>query len=481
MKMQKSNAVADHTGPESWHPHLRINRRSERIVRSAMGWLLAYPWFDRLSLWALVKYFFPMSRMWAAALTSQGVPARFFEAVPMSPEGVDAARLQEVLFKVESKRATLEAVNAAWERAFFDPDATAGVEELVAIESARLDRAHALNALRREFRFLRRHGAPTQNPAPPRPDEVETAYGPWIDNRTAMFAAPDPMPQVEVSRKVPGTVGTDYWLRFRSPSARLGDMVYARVHEPEGVANPPTIVFGHGICVDFDHWQGLIDEIDALTAMGVRVIRPEAPFHGRRRPDGRYPGEAIVATTPFGPLDAFSGSIREWSVLLHWARSTSSGALTIGGSSLGALTSLLCADVARGWPEEIRPQAMLLITHCGHQQDALLNGALAEAWKSPQAMEAVGWTPETSMHYIDLLNPSWEAGPVMAPENIITVLGKYDHVTPYASGMGLLDAWKVPQANRIIWKRGHFSVPMTMIRNGAPLKAFRAVLDRLAH
>ena len=49
-----------------WHPRLRPDNRTEKIVRGVMGRLLAYPWFDRLSLWGLTRYYFPLSRMWAA-------------------------------------------------------------------------------------------------------------------------------------------------------------------------------------------------------------------------------------------------------------------------------------------------------------------------------------------------------------------------------------------------------------------------------
>ena len=67
----------------------------------------------------------------------------------------------------------------------------------------------------------------------------------------------------------------------------------------------------------------------------------------------------------------------------------------------------------------------------------------------------------------------------MAPENIITVLGSRDTVTPYASGKALIDDWRVPAENRFIWRRGHFSVPLRMIRDDAPLIRLRDLLERL--
>jgi len=65
----------------------------------------------------------------------------------------------------------------------------------------------------------------------------------------------------------------------------------------------------------------------------------------------------------------------------------------------------------------------------------------------------------------------------MAPKNIVSVLGQHDHVTPFESGLAIMDAWQVPAANRFIWKRGHFSVPMTMIRNNKPLHKFREIMS----
>lgn len=475
---QGDDAGSERADADSWHPHLRPDNRVERRLRGAMGFALAYPWFDHVSLWALVHYFFPLSRMWAAATCSSGVPERFLAQIEIDPRKVNVDQLQAALLQVEAAQTTAVAVEERWDAAFFGPD-TRTDQELVSLETARLNQRHKLNSLRKEFRFLRRHPIAVQRASPPGKDEVKAAYGRYLADRAPLFAAPDPMPEVEVSRRVPGNVGTDYWLRFRSPQPRLDDLVYARVHEPEGVTNPPTLVFGHGICVDFDHWRGLIDEVDELCRMGVRVIRHEAPFHGRRRPAGRYPGEKIVATTPMGPLDSFSGSVREWSVLLDWARRTSDGPVAVGGSSLGALTSLLCADVARTWPAHIRPQALLLVTHSGHQQDALVNGALAQVWKARDALQKAGWSPEETYDYIRLLDPSWDDPPVVDPGNIISILGKYDHVTPYQSGIEILDAWGVPDKNRFVWKRGHFSVPMTMIRDNRPLKAFVGILDRL--
>ena len=44
---------------------------------------------------------------------------------------------------------------------------------------------------------------------------------------------------------------------------------------------------------------------------------------------------------------------------------------------------------------------------------------------------------------LDALTP-----PVVRPENIVTVLGRYDDVTPFDSGKALIDGWKVPPGKR---------------------------------
>ena len=114
------------------------------------------------------------------------------------------------------------------------------------------------------------------------------AYGPALDDPASIYAASSPMPEITVSRRVRGPAGMEHWLRFASPSPRMADQVYARVYEPEDIADAPTLIFGHGICVEFDHWNGTIDEVAALCGMGIRVVRPEGPWHGRRVLAGTY-------------------------------------------------------------------------------------------------------------------------------------------------------------------------------------------------
>ena len=438
--------------------------------RSLASLAFSWPWFDGASEWALRRFFFPASRLWAAARTADGSAERFYEAASVAPHADDAQKLAVALARFQKARARAVALEAEWQRVFFGWEESP-VAYRSAVEAARLDAAHAYNAARRFFAFLLRRGVPPIKLDIQSPQTVETIYGAPGDV-AAFTAPPDPMPAMEISRPVPGVAGTDYWVRFKSP--RLGDTVYARVHEPVGVSDPPTLIYGHGVCVEYDHWRGLIDESARLCAAGFRIIRPEAPWHGRRAPTGTFAGERLIASFPMGLIDGFFGAVQEWAVLADWSRKTSRGPLAFGGTSLGALTAQLAADRARAGAARLRPDGLFLITHCGRMGDATAQGEMTNIFGAAYDPHANGWTPERIEDYLRLLDPRPEA-PV-APAKIVSVLGKRDRVTPFASGLALVQAWGVPEANQFIFDRGHFSMPMTLIRKNAPMARFSAVM-----
>lgn len=447
-------------------------------LRSPLGAVVARPSFDRAALWGLANWFFPVSRLWAAADAADGVPEQFFAEVPMQPASNLAASLEKKLATFERVRTASRAADAAWEAAFFGSGQMAP-NSLPNIENARISGRHALNTLRRLFLPLRRYGraAPIRWDIPG-PDEVEAAYGRFLADPAGAFVVPDPMPQIFRSPSVELPSGTSYWLRFASPSQRLGDQVTARVFEPVGVKDPPTLIFGHGVCVDFDHWRGVVDEVAAMVDMGIRVVRPEAPWHGRRISKGSYGGERFIATAPGGALDLFTSAVREWAVLIDWCRRTTNAPVAVGGSSLGAMTAQILADKARNWPQALRPDAMFLVTHCGHIEDAVLHGAFARVWRIAEATMAHGWTPESVHRYMPLFDALGE--PVVAPENIVSVLGSHDVVTPFSSARQVVDEWRLPPDNTFIWRCGHFSIPVALMRNHAPLRRLHDILCRMA-
>lgn len=453
---------------------------AESARRCFAGTVLARPWFDHAVLAGLRSLFFPSSRLWAAARTAGGDVQRFYDAVPLTPRLEQRDRLQRTLARFEQRRAASNAIEAEWQAVFFGASAQSRAEPeayRAAVEAARRDLSHAYNASRRDFGFLIGRHVPRVRLTVETPEAVDALYGRATQDLAPFVAPPATLPEIEVSQSLRSAGGRDFWLRFASPSARLGDTVYARVHEPDGVTDPPTVIFGHGICVEFDHWNGLIDESTALVGLGYRVIRPEAPWHGRRLAPGRFGGEAVIGTFPTGTLDAFTGALQEWAVLAHWARATSRGPLVFAGSSMGAMTSQLAADRARDWPAAMRPDAMLLITHTGDLSDAVINGALSTLWARPAEVKARGWTEDMARVYFSLMNPV--RPPVMAPDRIVSVLGRRDVILPFAGGQRLVERWGLPAENVFIWDRGHFSVPLTMIRNDGPLQRLRQIVAAL--
>ena len=280
-------------------------------LRSPVGGLIARPWFDRVSMHLLCQWFFPLSRLWAAARAAEGSAERFLAEMSAFSPMPDRSRLEDRLQKFEAVRGRVLESECAWEDAFFG-DGGAGPAFLAEIERTRLFRRNTYNAQRWKFASWRAAGraAPIRW-AIPSPDDVAADFESLVADPAQAFAAPDPMPPVAEARRFPAAPGRqDRWIRFASPSARMNDKVIARVYEPDGIADPPTLIFGHGICVEFDHWRGLVDEIEALVAMGIRVVRPEAPWHGRRAPDGRYGGEMFIASAPRGALDHFTAPQR---------------------------------------------------------------------------------------------------------------------------------------------------------------------------
>ncbi len=448
-------------------------------MRTPFGDLLARPWFDRLALNCIAYWFVPLSRLWAAARAAEGSPDRYFAETGITPTQRLQRTVERTLSRFEAVRHTVLDIEHQWESIIFGaktPDADAAAQ----IERTRLHNRSDYNNLRRIFVPLRL--AADVQPIKwqiPSPAEVAAFYDPLVDDPAAAFALPDPMPKVTMSHPVPGKDGEhSYWLRFASPSTRMADQVIARVYEPANAKNAPTLIFGHGICVEFDHWRGLVDEVEAMVKMGIRVVRPEAPWHGHRVPDGMFGGEKFIATAPAGALDLFTSAAREWSVLIDWFRTTTSAPVAIGGSSLGAMTAQTIADKAHFWPKRLQPDAMFLITHCGHIEDAVVHGELAKVWGIAQATIDHGWRSDMIRHYLPLIEA--DGHPVIDPQNIVTVLGDRDNVTPFDGASTLNDEWALPPENRFVYRRGHFSVPIGMMREQASLRRLKDILTRLS-
>src|SRR5690606_19722306 len=116
----------------------------------------------------------------------------------------------------------------------------------------------------------------------PTPAEVAAIYETKLAEPGRAFELPARLPPVTVSHAIRSPHGRTYWIRFPSPSKRIGGMTWARVSEPFESVSAPSLVFGSGVCVDVDQWRVSPEPILALVRAGIRVIVLEAPWHGRR-------------------------------------------------------------------------------------------------------------------------------------------------------------------------------------------------------
>lgn len=449
------------------------------LLATPIGGLVARPWFDRAALWGLSRWAFPLSRAWAAGTVAEGSIERFLKAVPLHrlPNGTETT-IQNALARTAKLRRRFDAASQAWEAAFFGNNPVAPAA-LAAIHRERQRASHTYMMARWNYLPLRiRTELPAVRFAIPDPDAVERRYGPLLAAPEAACALPDRLPRVEESRRVAGPFGTEYWLRFPSPCTEIGDTAWAHVFEPAGAPDPATLVYIHGLGVELESLDGIDDQIvAALAERGVRVVRLDAPWHGRRRIPGFYGGEPFLAGLPASAIAFLSAVVPEVATLVAWCRSNSVGRVAIGGVSLGALSAQLAACRARQWAPALRPDALYLTTTSDDVGSLAFGSSLARALGLDRALRRAGWTAPCFARWDALWEPS--GVPASPPADIVMVLGCRDDVTPFRRGMALARRWHLPHANVFLRDQGHFSVPLGLARDPAPLNRLADRLLRL--
>lgn len=437
------------------------------ILQGLLGDLVLRPWFDWVILRSVAHGYFPLSRAWAAAQVAGNSYQRFLEALP----GRNLPR-EPVLWamrQVERRRRVYESASKRWETVFFG-ERDSRAETRVAAELARHTAAHDHMLSRYAFLpFVARLPAVRWEVAAP--PQVEARHGERLAAVESAFPAPGAV-EVEASRAVAGAYGPERWLRFGSPV--LGDTAWARVSEPEGVADPPTVIFLHGVAMENDMWRGSADILTNGLVGPIRVIRPEGPWHGRRRPANWYGGEPVIGRGPIGLIELFQAWVSEIAVLVRWARQTSGGPVALGGVSLGALASQLAAVVGTHWPKSLVPDALFLVATSGAILDVAHEGSLTRAVKLQPQIEARGWTVAELDRWLPLLEPN--GPPVMGPERVVMVIGQSDDLTHHAGGSALAEAWGLPEANLFTRPQGHFSVSLGLLRDRAPIARLAEIL-----
>jgi len=438
-------------------------------LRSPLGDLVFRPWFDWLALRTVADWIFPLSRAWAAALAAGTDAARF-----QAETGIDLRPdvLGWMLQRCASRHRAYREAAAEWERCFFAPGGLC-IERLVAVEMARRAAAQNIMAARRTFLPLRRRLNPVRWDVVP-PQAAMERQKERLSGAAGAFPAPA-LPEIRASNRVASETSEQYWLRFRSPAGFLNDEAWAHVYEPPGGTARGTIIFLHGIAMETEFWPDIADPVNDLTRQGMRVLRPEGPWHGRRRPDGWYGGEPAIARGPQGFMELFEGWIAEVAILIGWARQKEEGPVVLGGVSLGGLTSQLAVSVCGGWPQEMRPDFLFLVAATGDLPAVAFEGSLARALGLPLHLRRKGWSREALAPFLPLMGPGAE--PALPPERIIALLGESDDLIPYPGGRDLMARWKVPPENIFVTPQGHFSVWAGIDRNPAPLRRLLTLVE----
>lgn len=422
--------------------------------------LVLRPWFDWLAVRCIGRWVLPHQRAIAAALVSGGSPVSFSAAT-----GIDLAtaeKLEAALRQRAVLALSLETADQIWDSAFFAHRPPRS-RDLVRTEVERRRAAH--DAISGGAAFLRLC-KPLRIPRKPMwdPHQAMADAKALRERDGADFPVKDGV-VLEESHPVASAYGREYWLRF--PSPLMGDQAWAHVYEPLDHPDPPTLVFLHGIAMELEYWTDLTDPINALTRRGIRVIRPEGPWHGRRRLPGYFGGEPALA----GGLPGFFKLFRAWAAelacLIGWARQKSAARVAVGGVSLGALTCQRMACAATDWPAELRPDALFLVATSGDLKETL-EGSLGRSLDLPGQLAAAGWQPDDLAAWTPLLEPT--GPPCLPPDRIIMLLGEKDDLTPLAGGLDLAQAWKVPAENLFLRPFGHFTVALRLGLEPAPLK-----------
>jgi hypothetical protein len=446
------------------------------LFRSPFGALLAKPWVDQAGLFGLKRWYFPLSRLWAAANAAGDDTNRFRDEIGAPVAAWPEPYLRSVLARHAGRKADAEAARMAWEASLFG-DRLDG--DCLSLDRRRRVAATRHLATRASFYPLL---FPTRPPSArweiDAPADVECDLGP-------AFAKPDSLYDVAVDA---GTVAAsrpmmkdglrEYWVRAPTPATRLhrrsgSERLYARVTEPDDTSCP-TLIFGSGLCLEFELLTMARGPATRLAELGWRVVEPISPYHGLRAMPGRYGGEPFFAAGPTSSIDLIAGQAIESALLIAWCRRRFGGKVALAGISMTSFVAQQAASRCHLWPVEARPDGVMLISHSGRIEDVTFGGALAVTLGLDRALARAGWSRETLARLSELIDPA--AQPAIAPSNIVSVLGETDRWLPYDDGLAVAQRWRLPQANVFRYPLGHLGMPVQLTRDARPFERLRQVL-----
>jgi hypothetical protein len=449
----------------------------EVLFRSPLGALLAKPWVDQAGLFGLKRWYFPLSRLWAAANAAGDDTARFRDEIGAPVAAWPEPYLRSVLARNAGRKSAAEAVRAAWEASLFGdgPD-----EDGLLLDHRRRAAATRHLATRASFYPLL---FPTRPPSArweiDQPARVEHHFKDAIARPESLYEAAVDADTVVASRPVMRDGLREYWLRAPTPAPRLrqrpgSEILYARVIEPADPAPHPTLIFGSGLCLEFELLAVARGPSARLADLGWRVVEPISPYHGLRAMPGRYGGEPFFAAGPTSSIDLISGQAIESALLTAWCRRRFGGKVALAGISMTSFVAQQAASRCHLWPAEARPDGVMLISHSGRIEDVTFGGALAVTLGLDRALARAGWSREALARLSELIDPAAE--PALAPSNIVSVLGETDRWVPYDDGLAVAQQWRLPPANIFRYPLGHLGMPVQLTRDVAPFERLRQVL-----
>jgi hypothetical protein len=445
------------------------------LFRSPLGALLAKPWVDQAGLFGLKRWYFPLSRLWAAANAAGDDTARFRDEIGASVAAWPEPYLRSVLARNRDRKATAEATRAAWEAALFGGASDDGLT----LDRRRRAAATRHMATRASFYPLL---FPTRPPSArweiDQPADVERALGPALARPDSLYHVGVDVGAVAASRPSTSNGLREYWLRAPTPAAWLhrrpgSETFYARVIEPTDPACP-TLIFGSGLCLEFELLTVSRGPATRLAELGWRVVEPISPYHGLRAMPGRYGGEPFFAAGPTSSVDLIAGQTIESALLIAWCRQRFGGRVALAGISMTSFVAQQAASRCHLWPAEARPDGVMLISHSGRIEDVTFGGALAVTLGLDRALARAGWSREALARLSELIDPTAE--PAIAPVNIVSVLGETDRWLPYDDGLAVTQRWRLPEANVFRYPLGHLGMPVQLTRDAAPFERLRQVL-----
>jgi len=237
---------------------------------------------------------------------------------------------------------------------------------------------------------------------------------------------------------------------------KLQDNLTAHARWYRGPGERPVAICLHGLAGGPFFLEERVFVARYWYRLGLDVILFQLPFHGLRRPPGRYltfPSPHVVRTN-----EAFGQAIHDLRALIAWLRRRDVRQIGLLGMSLGGYTTALLASVERELAF-----AVPMIPAVSMSELMWRHGAASPARKQA---EEVGVTREL-LDRVFRVHAPLERAPRVPHEGRFLVAGRGDRITPPDQAEALWEHWERPG---IHWFPGGH---LAQVGRGDALRALR--------